>query len=109
MNTSDPHRHRRVFVAAFLLVGLSGILARLFYLQVLHAAELTAKADRQHQKTVTLEGGRGSIVDRLGKVLAVNMDVPSVFGIPTSLDNPAGSRVIWRASFMRSRMTSNAS
>ena len=90
MNTSDPHRRRRVFVAAFLLVGLSGILARLFYLQVLHASELTAKADRQHQKTVTLEGGRGSIVDRLGKVLAVNMDVPSVFGIPTSLDNPAG-------------------
>lgn len=88
MKTSDPHRCRRVFAATFLLVGLGGILCRLFYLQVLHASELTARADRQHQKTVTVEGGRGAIVDRLGKVLAVNMDVPSVFGIPTSLDNP---------------------
>lgn len=89
MTTSDPLRRRRIFTAALLLLGFGGILARLFFLQVLHAAELTAKADRQHQKTVTVEGGRGSIVDRQGKILAVNMDVPSVFGIPTSLDNPA--------------------
>jgi cell division protein FtsI (penicillin-binding protein 3) len=89
MTTSDPLRRRRIFAAALLLLGFGGILARLFFLQVLHAAELTAKADRQHQKTVTVEGGRGAIVDRQGKVLAVNMDVPSVFGIPTSLDNPS--------------------
>jgi cell division protein FtsI (penicillin-binding protein 3) len=90
MTKSDLLRHRRVFVGILFLLGFSGILARLFFLQVLHAAELTAKADRQHQKTVTVEGGRGAIVDRQGKVLAVNMDVPSVFGIPTSLDNPSG-------------------
>jgi cell division protein FtsI/penicillin-binding protein 2 len=90
MNTSDPLRSRRVFAAMLLLLGFASILTRLFYLQVLHAAELTAQADRQHQKTVTVEGGRGAIVDRQGKVLAVNMDVPSVFGIPTSLDNPSG-------------------
>ena len=90
MTTSDPLRRRRIFTAVLLVLGFAGILARLFFLQVLHAAELTAKADRQHQKTVTVEGGRGSIVDRQGKILAVNMDVPSVFGIPTSLDNPAG-------------------
>ncbi|MEK6633279.1 MAG: penicillin-binding protein 2, partial [Nitrospirota bacterium] len=58
-------------------------------LQVLQAAELTAKADRQHQKTVSLEGARGTIVDRHGKVLAMNMEVPSVFGIPTALESPA--------------------
>jgi cell division protein FtsI (penicillin-binding protein 3) len=90
MTKSDPLRHRRVFIGVLLMLGFGGILARLFFLQVLHAAELTAKADRQHQKTVTVEGGRGAIVDRQGKVLAVNMDVPSVFGIPTSLDNPSG-------------------
>lgn len=91
MNPSDPLRPRRLFTAMLLLLGLVGILARLFYLQVLHAAELTVKADRQHQKAVTVEGGRGAIVDRQGKVLAVNMDVPSVFGIPTSLDDPTGT------------------
>lgn len=90
MMTSDPLRRRRILTAVLLVVGFGGILVRLFFLQVLHAAELTAKADRQHQKTVTVEGGRGTIVDRQGKILAVNMDVPSVFGIPTSLNNPAG-------------------
>ncbi|MER3422435.1 MAG: hypothetical protein C4293_03590, partial [Nitrospiraceae bacterium] len=65
------------------------ILYRLFHLQVLQAAELTVKADRQHQKAVVVEGARGAIYDRRGKVLAVNMDVPSVFGVPTSLENPA--------------------
>jgi hypothetical protein len=46
---------------------------------------LTAKADRQHQKNgVPLEGGaRDDVTDRHGKVLAMNMDVPSVFGVPS--------------------------
>src|SRR5437868_4854638 len=57
--------------------------------QVLQAAELTLRADRQHQKTVSLEGARGTIVDRHGKVLAMNMEVPSVFGVPTALESPA--------------------
>ena len=54
----------------------------------LQAAELTAKADRQHQKTVTFEGARGTVSDRHGKVLAMNVEVPSVFGVPTSLESP---------------------
>ncbi|HEY5626819.1 MAG TPA: penicillin-binding protein 2 [Nitrospira sp.] len=72
-----------------LLCGFGIVLFRLVTLQVLQAAELTARADRQHQKSVTLEGPRGSVTDRHGKVLAMNMDVPSVFGVPTSLDNPS--------------------
>jgi cell division protein FtsI (penicillin-binding protein 3) len=65
------------------------VLFRLVTLQVLQAAELTVKADRQHQKTVSLEGARGAIVDRHEKVLAMNLEVPSVFGVPTALDSPA--------------------
>jgi cell division protein FtsI (penicillin-binding protein 3) len=57
-------------------------------LQVLQAAELSAKADRQHQKTVSLEGARGTIVDRHGKILAMNVEVPSLFGVPNTLDSP---------------------
>jgi cell division protein FtsI (penicillin-binding protein 3) len=72
-----------------LLCGFGAVLFRLVNLQVLQAAELSVKADRQHQKTVSLEGARGTIVDRHGKVLAMNLDVPSVFGIPTALDSPA--------------------
>jgi len=72
-----------------MLCGFAVVLFRLVSLQVLQAAELTAKADRQHQKTVSLEGARGTVVDRHGKVLAMNMEVPSVFGIPTALESPA--------------------
>jgi cell division protein FtsI (penicillin-binding protein 3) len=72
-----------------MLCGFGVVLFRLVSLQVLQAAELTAKADRQHQKTVSLEGARGTIVDRHGKVLAMNMEVPSVFGVPTALESPA--------------------
>jgi cell division protein FtsI (penicillin-binding protein 3) len=72
------------------MLGFVVVLFRLFSLQVLQAEELTARADRQHRKTVTVEGGRGGIYDRQGKVLAINMDVPSVFGVPASLENPSG-------------------
>jgi cell division protein FtsI (penicillin-binding protein 3) len=72
-----------------LLGGFGIVLFRLVTLQVLQAAELTEKADRQHQKTVSLEGARGTIVDRNGKVLAMNLEVPSVFGVPTDVDSPA--------------------
>ncbi len=82
-------RGRRHVVLLVLLIGFGVVLFRLVTLQVLQAAELTVKADRQHQKTVSLEGARGTIVDRHGKVLAMNVDVPSVFGVPAALSHPA--------------------
>ena len=85
---STPFRSRRIVVACGLVVAFMLVIVRLVNLQVMQSAELTVKADRQHQKNVTLEGARGTIYDRNSKVLAMNMDVPSVFGVPTSLGNP---------------------
>ena len=82
-------RGRRYVVVLLLLCGFGVVLFRLVTLQVLQAAELTVKAARQHQKSVSFEGARGTIVDRHGKVLAMNLEVPSVFGVPTALDSPA--------------------
>lgn len=90
MKSADHFRGRRIGIAILLVVAFAVVLCRLFQLQVLQAGELTAKADRQHRKAVVLEGPRGTIVDRQGKVLAANVDVPSVFGVPTSLGDPAG-------------------
>ena len=73
-------RGRRYITVVLLLFGFGVVLFRLVTLQVLQAAELTVKADRQHQKTVSFEGARGAIVDRREKVLAMNLEVPSVFG-----------------------------
>jgi cell division protein FtsI (penicillin-binding protein 3) len=85
---AGPYRGRRIVVACALVAGFMLVIVRLVNLQVTQAAELTVKADRQHQKNVMLEGARGTIYDRNSKVLAMNMDVPSVFGVPTSIDNP---------------------
>ncbi|UVT15317.1 MAG: penicillin-binding protein 2 [Nitrospira sp.] len=82
-------RGRRYVLLLVLLCGFGVVLFRLVTLQVLQAAELSVKADRQHQKTVSLEGARGTIVDRHGKILAMNVEVPSVFGVPTTLESPA--------------------
>ncbi|MBI5855359.1 MAG: penicillin-binding protein 2 [Nitrospirae bacterium] len=90
MKSADQFRGRRIGIAILLMMAFSVVLCRLYQLQVLQAGELTAKADRQHRKAVVLEGPRGTIVDRQGKVLAANVDVPSVFGVPTSLEDPAG-------------------
>ncbi len=89
MTFMDPLRVRRIFTAFLLLVGFALVLFRLFNLQVLQAGELAVKAERQHEKAITLQGGRGTIYDRQGKVLAINVEVPSVFGVPTSLEDPA--------------------
>jgi cell division protein FtsI (penicillin-binding protein 3) len=86
----EAFRGRRMVLALLLVTGFVVVLVRLFNLQVLQAAELTVKADRQHRKSVSVEGARGTIYDRNGKVLAMNLDVPSVFGVPVSLENPAG-------------------
>jgi cell division protein FtsI (penicillin-binding protein 3) len=87
----SPSRGRRYVLLLLLLAGFGVVLFRLVNLQVLQAAELTARADRQHQKSVTLEGARGTVTDRHGKVLAMNVEVPSIFGVPTSLDSPSNA------------------
>lgn len=79
---------RQYVLLLLLLCGFGVVLFRLVTLQVWQAAELSVKADRQHRKTVSLEGARGTIVDRHGKVLAMNVEVPSAFGVPTTLDSP---------------------
>ncbi len=84
-------RGRRYLMLLLLLAGFGVVLFRLVTLQVLQAAELTARADRQHQKNVTLEGARGTVTDRHGKVLAMNVEVPSVFGVPASLDSASNA------------------
>ncbi len=81
-------RGRQFVLIVLLVMGFALILLRLFQMQVLQAAELTLKADRQHQKTVTFQGARGTVYDRNGKVLALSVEVPSVFGVPTVLENP---------------------
>ncbi len=91
MTTNDAARRRRIGVASLLMVGFALVLVRFFDLQVLQSEQLRGKADRQQKKSIAVEGARGTILDSHGKVLAINVDVPSVFGVPASLGDRAST------------------
>jgi cell division protein FtsI (penicillin-binding protein 3) len=69
--------------AGFAAVGL-----RLVHLQIIEQGELSRRAERQQERLVKLEPKRGTIVDRMGRELAVSVDVDSVYGVPTEVENP---------------------
>ncbi len=77
-------------LAVFLLMGLCFALvaARLVHLQVFQKTALAARAERQQERLVKLESKRGTIYDRMGRELAVSVDVDSVYAVPSGVDNP---------------------
>ena len=80
---------RRAVLGLCFLVGFAVLFFRFFDLQVLQAETMMQKARQQHEKIITLDSNRGAIVDRQGKPLALNLDVPSVYATPSSIDDPA--------------------
>ena len=79
---------RMLAVLLFVGLGFMAVAARLVYLQVIQRAELKLRAERQQEQTVEIEPKRGTIYDRMGRELAVSLDVDSVYGIPAETDNP---------------------
>jgi len=61
---------------------------RLVYLQVYESSTLAQRAERQQERMVKLDPKRGTIYDRMGRELAVSLDVDSVYGVPSRIDNP---------------------
>jgi len=82
---------RRGRILAVLLIaglGFALVALRLVYLQVYDRAELAARAERQQERLVKLEPKRGTIYDCMGRELAVSLDVDSVYGVPSKIDDP---------------------
>ena len=77
-------------VAAAILwfVALGG---RLWWLQVERHDHYEKKAAQQHQRILDLEPPRGTIHDARGRVLAVSVDVDSVFADPQEIVDPVRS------------------
>ncbi|MBS1116020.1 MAG: ftsI, partial [candidate division NC10 bacterium] len=71
-----------------LLLGLGGISAKLFTIQIRHGRRLAEGAERQYKRLVPLVSRRGTIFDRAGRELAVSLRVSSVFAQPTAIANP---------------------
>src|SRR5205085_7045679 len=65
-------RWRLQFLALLFLAGLGALLARLWYVQVAHGPEWTAKIRGSSEATVRIPSVRGEIRDRNGTTLVQN-------------------------------------
>ncbi len=81
-------RARILFLGVVAFLWLGAILARLIDLQVVHHAELAARAQRQQQRTLEVTPKRGVLYDRNRHELAVSVSVDSVFAVPNEVSDP---------------------
>ncbi len=81
-------RGRILAVLLLMSLGFALVILRLVFLQVYQRSELTVRAERQQERVVKIESKRGTIYDRMGRELAVSLDVDSVYGVPAEIDNP---------------------
>jgi len=77
-----------LLVSSLLTVGFILVLVRLIILQAFQHAEWSKRAEREHEKNVSIEAERGTIYDRNGTVLAMNVEVPSIYAVPSEIRNP---------------------
>jgi cell division protein FtsI (penicillin-binding protein 3) len=84
-------KRRAIVVAIVLAAWVSGIEARLVYLQVVRNADLRARAEKQHLRTIDAPAMRGDIVDRRGRVLATSVDADTIYAVPSEIPDAAGA------------------
>jgi len=65
------------------------VLGRAFYLQILNADYYKQKAKSQHERTLTLEPRRGRILDKDGRILAVSIQLESLYAKPAQINSPS--------------------
>ncbi len=81
-------RRGRILVVLMLVgAGFAAVGLRLVHLQIIERGDLARRAERQQERLVKLEPKRGTIVDRKGRELAVSLDVESVYGVPTEVED----------------------
>lgn len=84
-------RNRLIFIWVIFLLGLIGLAARVFFLQIVDYDHLKAIAQSQHQVTLRPYIPRRTIVDRNGDILALDRITytlyvhPIGFGLPQDL------------------------
>jgi cell division protein FtsI (penicillin-binding protein 3) len=85
-----PIMKRRVaVVSALIALWVTGIEAKLVYLQIFDRADLVARAERQQERTQPSPAKRGDILDRRGRVLATSVDADTIYAVPTAIDDAA--------------------
>ena len=78
---------RLILVSVLFALFGSGLVGRLFFLQVIKNEDLVSRSKQQHQMTVSVNYGRGFIYDRNMNELAANIKVESVYATPQDIKN----------------------
>jgi cell division protein FtsI (penicillin-binding protein 3) len=86
---SRPPLGRLGVLFVVLILGFAAITVRLLFLQVRDADALTALALQQRLRTLEPPAGRGAILDRNGRQLAMSLDAAAVYADPSLVKHPA--------------------
>lgn len=84
----DSSGKRLLIVLFFVFVSLAGITARLIFVQQVQAKKYEAMAFGQRLREIRLNGERGTIYDRNGEPLVINLDAFSIYATPYFIRNP---------------------
>jgi cell division protein FtsI (penicillin-binding protein 3) len=71
-----------------LVLGFTGIVVRLTFLQIRDRDAYDALAKQQRLRTIDLPAGRGAILDRDGRQLAMSLDAADVYADPSLVTHP---------------------
>jgi len=82
-----------IFLILFTLLAVSGITARLVYLQIIEGAKLRHRAESNRIRLIAKQPERGNIFDRNGKLLASTRYPRSVYLWPMAHTKPSWSVV----------------
>src|SRR5256885_172640 len=82
---------RLYLLASIFVLWCSAICARLVYLQIFRYGSFAQRAQHQQQRTEEVSARRGIIYDRLGRELAMSINVDSVFAVPTEMPSPSST------------------
>ncbi|MDP7057537.1 MAG: penicillin-binding protein 2 [Nitrospinaceae bacterium] len=94
----DSLKGRLILVSILFALFGAGIVGKLFSLQVMQHDDLVSRSEKQHQRTVEIHYGRGSVFDRNMNELATNIKVESVYATPQEVvDKKRATRVLAKA------------
>ncbi len=81
-------RRRILWFCILMLFWAGTIFTRLVYLQVVRRSFFEEKARTQQQRTIAVRAGRGLILDRRGRELALSVPVDSICAMPAEIADP---------------------
>ncbi len=84
-------RRRVLTLLVFFFIFSLVLCGRLGYLQFVRGAELREKAFNVRTHEVPVEARRGTIYDRMGRELAVSVNVDSIFAVPAEVTDAPGT------------------